>query len=273
MDYTVSLDTTLASPRGSRRSSTPSSRPSPWSSSWCSSSSRGGGRPSSRSWRCCVSGGDVRPLPAVRLLHQHLSLFGLVLAIGLVVDDAIVVVEAVEHHIEHGMAPKEAALKAMEEVSGPVIASRSSSPPCSSRPPSSRDNGEAVPAVRRDDRRLGHPLGVQRPVLKPGAGGAAAEAEEEGDRPLQKFYDWFNRVFGRATNGYVSACDLAIRKSGMSLLFLVGVVVVTGLLGSRSPPASSPRRTRGTSSPACNCRTPPPCSAPTMSPGRPRRSS
>src|SRR5579872_5693248 len=50
-----------------------------------------------------------------------LSLFGLVLAIGLVVDDAIVVVEAVEHHIEEGMSPKEATLKAMEEISGPVI--------------------------------------------------------------------------------------------------------------------------------------------------------
>src|SRR5207249_9568089 len=50
-----------------------------------------------------------------------LSLFGLVLAIGLVVDDAIVVVEAVERHIEEGMAPKDAALKAMEEISGPVV--------------------------------------------------------------------------------------------------------------------------------------------------------
>ena len=50
-----------------------------------------------------------------------LSLFGMVLAIGLVVDDAIVVVEAVEHHIEHGLSPKDAAFKAMEEVSGPVI--------------------------------------------------------------------------------------------------------------------------------------------------------
>ena len=50
-----------------------------------------------------------------------LSLFGLVLAIGLVVDDAIVVVESVERHIEDGLAPKEAALKAMEEISGPVI--------------------------------------------------------------------------------------------------------------------------------------------------------
>ena len=51
-----------------------------------------------------------------------LSLFGLVLAIGLVGDDAIVVVEAVEHHIEKGLSPKEAALKAMQEVSGPVMA-------------------------------------------------------------------------------------------------------------------------------------------------------
>src|SRR5262245_6028532 len=51
-----------------------------------------------------------------------LSLFGLVLAIGLVVDDAIVVVEAVEHHIDHGLSPKEASLKAMEQVSGPVVA-------------------------------------------------------------------------------------------------------------------------------------------------------
>src|SRR5205814_1658273 len=50
-----------------------------------------------------------------------LSLFGLVLAIGLVVDDAIVVVEAVERHIEDGMSPKDASLRAMEEISGPVV--------------------------------------------------------------------------------------------------------------------------------------------------------
>ena len=53
---------------------------------------------------------------------NNLTLFGLVLAIGIVVDDAIVVVEAVEHHIEHGMQPRSACFKAMEQVSGPVIA-------------------------------------------------------------------------------------------------------------------------------------------------------
>src|SRR5947207_2664027 len=53
---------------------------------------------------------------------NNLTLFGLVLAIGIVVDDAIVVVEAVEHHIERGLAPREATLEAMRQVSGPVIA-------------------------------------------------------------------------------------------------------------------------------------------------------
>ncbi|HZL87542.1 MAG TPA: efflux RND transporter permease subunit, partial [Pirellulaceae bacterium] len=53
---------------------------------------------------------------------NNLSLFGLVLAIGIVVDDAIVVVEAVEHHLEHGLSPKDAARKAMGEVTGPIIA-------------------------------------------------------------------------------------------------------------------------------------------------------
>jgi multidrug efflux pump subunit AcrB len=53
---------------------------------------------------------------------NNLTLFGLVLAIGIVVDDAIVVVEAVEHHIEHGLSPRDATIKAMEQVSGPVIA-------------------------------------------------------------------------------------------------------------------------------------------------------
>ena len=60
--------------------------------------------------------------PLLGFSINTLSLFGLVLAIGLVVDDAIVVVEAVEHHIEHGLSPRDATLKAMEQVSGPVVA-------------------------------------------------------------------------------------------------------------------------------------------------------
>jgi HAE1 family hydrophobic/amphiphilic exporter-1 len=65
--------------------------------------------------------GTFMLFPALGFSLNTLSLFGLVLAIGLVVDDAIVVVEAVEHHIEQGLAPREATIKAMDEVSGPVI--------------------------------------------------------------------------------------------------------------------------------------------------------
>src|SRR5437660_9469985 len=66
--------------------------------------------------------GTFSVMAALGFSLNNLTLFGLVLAIGIVVDDAIVVVEAVEHHIEHGLAPRDATLKAMESVSGPVIA-------------------------------------------------------------------------------------------------------------------------------------------------------
>src|SRR5439155_20049219 len=66
--------------------------------------------------------GTFTVFPLLGFSINTLSLFGLVLAVGLVVDDAIVVVEAVEHHLEEGLSPREAAFKAMEEVSGPVIA-------------------------------------------------------------------------------------------------------------------------------------------------------
>ena len=66
--------------------------------------------------------GTFALFPLLGFSINTLSLFGLVLAIGLVVDDAIVVVEAVEHHIEQGLSPRDATFKAMEEVSGPVVA-------------------------------------------------------------------------------------------------------------------------------------------------------
>src|SRR5438477_7634532 len=66
--------------------------------------------------------GTFAAMAAIGFSLNNLTLFGLVLAIGIVVDDAIVVVEAVEHHIEQGLAPRQAAHKAMDEVSGPVVA-------------------------------------------------------------------------------------------------------------------------------------------------------
>ena len=105
---------------------------------------------------------------------NNLTLFGLVLAIGIVVDDAIVVVEAVEHHIEHGLKPRDATIKAMSEVSAPVIAvglvlSRGVHPLRVHH-----GNHRAVlPAVRADDRLVDGDLDVQLADAEPGPGGDA----------------------------------------------------------------------------------------------------
>ena len=66
--------------------------------------------------------GTFAAMAVVGFSLNNLTLFGLVLAVGIVVDDAIVVVEAVEHHIAAGLAPRDATIRAMREVSGPVIA-------------------------------------------------------------------------------------------------------------------------------------------------------
>ena len=101
---------------------------------------------------------------------NNLSLFGLVLAIGIVVDDAIVVVEAVEHHLEHGLSPKEAAEKAMSEVSGPIIAISLVLMcvfiPCALHHGNHRP---VLPPVRPDDRRLDVLFGGQLADAQPGA--------------------------------------------------------------------------------------------------------
>ena len=136
--------------------------------------------------------------PMLGFSINTLSLFGLVLAIGLVVDDAIVVVEAVEHHIEHGLSPKDATLKAMEEVTEPVIGialvlsavfipvafmggiqGRMNMQFASLlRGLHGRHPGPDQHAVRHHDRRLGPDLGLQRPVALAGALFPDPEAQE-----------------------------------------------------------------------------------------------
>jgi HAE1 family hydrophobic/amphiphilic exporter-1 len=175
-----------------------------------------------------------------------LSLFGLVLAIGLVVDDAIVVVEAVEHHIEQGLSPKEATLKAMEEVSGPVIAiaiilSAVFVPTA------------FIPGITG---RLYQQFAVTIAVsviisafnaltLSPALSALLLRPKKEARGPLGAFFRWFNKVFDRATGGYVSACGHLIRKSGMALLLLVGVTVFTGFLGKAIPTSFLPEEDQG----------------------------
>ena len=133
-----------------------------------------------------------------------LSLFGLVLAIGLVVDDAIVVVEAVERHIEEGLSPKEAALKAMEEISGPVVGialvlsavfvPTAFIPGITGRLYQQFAVTIAISVILSAFNALSLSPALAALLLKP-------KRREPG--LLARFFGWFNRMFGRATNGYV----------------------------------------------------------------------
>src|SRR5580693_1905312 len=133
-----------------------------------------------------------------------LSMFRLVLAIGLVVDDAIVVVEGVQRHIEEGLKPKDAARKAMEELSGPVvgIALVLSSvfvptafiPGITGRLYQQFAVTIAISVVLSAFNAL---------TLSPALASLLLRPKTESHGLLARFFGWFNRVFERATNGYV----------------------------------------------------------------------
>ncbi|MDQ1452091.1 MAG: hypothetical protein QOK38_1957 [Acidobacteriaceae bacterium] len=160
--------------------------------------------------------------PALGFSINTLSLLGLVLAIGLVVDDAIVVVEAVEHHIEEGMSPKEASIAAMEQVASPVVAialilAAVFIPTA------------AVPGITG---RLYQQFAITIAIsvlfsafnaltLSPALCALLLKPKRPNRGPLGFFFSGFNRVFNRSRDGYVRASGFLIRKSGFALVFLV----------------------------------------------------
>ena len=184
--------------------------------------------------------------PLLGFSINTIALMGLVLAIGLVVDDAIVVVEAVEHHIEKGLSPKEATQKAMEEVSGPVIAialvlsavflPSIFIPGITGRLFSQFAVTIAISVLISAFNALTLSPALSAMILKP---------RKTARGPLGKFYGWFNRVFGKATNGYVRVCGVAIRKLVISLVLLVAFTVGTGIIGGRVPGGFLPEEDQG----------------------------
>src|SRR5580698_2730792 len=175
-----------------------------------------------------------------------LSLFGLVLAIGLVVDDAIVVVEAVERHIEDGLSPKEAALKAMEEISGPVVGialvlsavfiPTAFIPGITGRLYQQFAVTIAISVVLSAFNALSLSPALAALLLKPkeGRGGL-----------LKGFFDWFNRMFTSVTNGYVRVCAALIRKSIIALLIIVIFAAGAGFFASKVPSSFLPDEDQG----------------------------
>jgi hydrophobic/amphiphilic exporter-1 (mainly G- bacteria), HAE1 family len=186
--------------------------------------------------------------PALGFSINTLSLFGLVLAIGLVVDDAIIVVEAVEHHIDEGMDPKAATEKAMEEVGGPVVAialilAAVFIPTA------------AIPGITG---RLYQQFAVTIAIsvlisafnaltLSPALAALLLKPRKEGRKKglLGRGYGLFNKFFNRTTESFVHTSSVLIHKSffAMAGIALIGVLAV--FLGGSLPGGFIPTEDQG----------------------------
>jgi HAE1 family hydrophobic/amphiphilic exporter-1 len=190
--------------------------------------------------------GTFAVFPLFGFSINTLSMFGMVLAIGLVVDDAIVVVEVIERHIDDGLAPKAAALKGMEEISGPVIGialvlsavfvPTSFIPGITGRLYQQFAVTIAISVIISAFNALSLSPALAAMLLRP---------KKESHGPLRRFFDWFNRIFGRATNGYVRACGGLIRKGAVAMILLVLFGVAAAYFGKQLPTGFLPDEDQG----------------------------
>jgi HAE1 family hydrophobic/amphiphilic exporter-1 len=190
--------------------------------------------------------GAFMVFPLLGFSVNTLSLFGLVLAIGLVVDDAIVVVEAVEHHIEGGMTPRDATVRAMSEVSGPVVAI-----------------ALVLAAVFTPVAFMGGITGrlyqqfaltiaisvllsaFNALTLSPALSAILLRPRNKTRGPLGRLGDGFNRWFGKTTDGYVSINRRLIRKIAIPLVLLAGVGGAAAVAGGKLPAGFVPDEDQG----------------------------
>jgi len=176
--------------------------------------------------------GTFAVFPLLGFSINTLSLFGLVLAVGLVVDDAIVVVEAVEHHIEHGMSPRDATVQAMKEVSGPVVSIAlilaSVFVPI----------GFMGGIQGRLNKQFALTIAVSVVIsafnaltLSPALSALLLRPRQAATGLSARFFGTFNRWFARATDGYVGMSHTLIRKSVVAVAILAGFALLDGALG------------------------------------------
>ena len=176
--------------------------------------------------------GTFAIFPLLGFSINTLSLFGLVLAVGLVVDDAIVVVEAVEHHIEQGMSPRDATVQAMKEVSGPVVSIAlilaSVFVPI----------GFMGGIQGRLNKQFALTIAVSVVIsafnaltLSPALSALLLRPRQAATGLSARFFGVFNRWFARATDGYVGMSHTLIRKSVVAVAILAGFALMDGALG------------------------------------------
>ncbi len=184
--------------------------------------------------------------PAFGFSINTLSLFGLVLAIGLVVDDAIVVVEGIQRHIEEGLSPKDAARKAMQELTGPVVGIALVL------------SAVFVPTVfipgitGRLYQQFAITIAISVIVsafnaltLSPALGGLLLRPKKETHGPVAKFFAWFNRRFESGTKFYVRVSGGLIRKSVFAVVALAGFGVASVFFMKAVPTSFLPDEDQG----------------------------
>jgi HAE1 family hydrophobic/amphiphilic exporter-1 len=184
--------------------------------------------------------------PALGFSVNTLSMFGLVLAIGIVVDDAIVVVEAVMHHIEHGMSPKEATVQAMKEVSGPVVGIAlilsavfipvAFIPGLTGQMYQQFALTIAISVLLSAFSALSLSPALSAMLLKPAKPATGL---------FGKFFSGFNKVFERSTNAYIKGAEMLVRRSILTIAAVAVVVVGAGLFGGALPPGFIPEEDQG----------------------------
>ena len=175
-----------------------------------------------------------------------LSMFGLVLAIGLVVDDAIVVVEGVQRHIEEGLPPKDAARKAMEELTGPVIGialvlssvfvPTAFIPGITGRLYQQFAVTIAISVILSAFNAL---------TLSPALASLLLRPKKETRGPLAKLFGWFNRIFQSTTEGYVRWSGVLVQRVAVMLVLLVACAIGGYFFGNRLPSSFLPDEDQG----------------------------
>src|SRR5467141_5139785 len=190
--------------------------------------------------------GTFAVFPMLGFSVNSLSLFGLVLAIGLVVDDAIVVVEAVERHIEDGLSPRDATLAAMKEVTAPVVSVAVIL--AAVFIPMAFTGG--ITGLLNKQFALTIAVSVlisafNALTLSPALSALLLRPRQEARGPLARFFAGFNRWFARATDGYVKGSHFLVRKAVVGVLILVGFTALAGLAARKVPGGFIPDEDQG----------------------------
>ena len=184
--------------------------------------------------------------PMLGFSVNTLTMFGLVLAIGIVVDDAIVVVEAVQHHIEHGMTPVEATRQAMKEVAGPVVAIALIL--CAVFVPVAFMGGVTGRLYQQFAITIAVSVifsAINALTLSPALSAMLLRKPTPGRGPIAWFFGKFNASFEWITNAYGSIVAGLVRKATRSMLLLVVVGGGIYLLGKVVPGGFIPDEDKG----------------------------